>query len=60
LSFLNFINKLQNYFKINISKTLNILILKIFIIKDAKDEQKIARYLQDIILYTQLTNIEKI
>ncbi len=38
LLFLNFINKLQNCFKIKISKTFNKLILKIFIIKDTKDK----------------------
>jgi len=34
--------------------------LKIFIVKDIKDKQEITRYLQNIILYTQLTNIEEI
>jgi len=57
---LNFINKLQNYFKIRISKTFNKLISKIFIIKDTKNKRKITKYLQNIILYAQLTNIEAI
>jgi len=60
LSFLDFIDKLQNRFKIKINKTLNKLTLKIFIIKDIKDERKITRYLQNIIFYAQLTNIEEI
>jgi len=60
LSFLNFINKLQNCFKIKINKTLNKLTLKIFIVKNAKNEQETTRYLQNIILYAQLTNIEEI
>ncbi len=51
LFFLNFINKLQNCFKIKISKILNKLILKIFIVKDIKNKQKITKYLQNIILY---------
>jgi len=38
LSFLNFINKLQNCFKIRINKILNKIRLKIFIIKNAKDK----------------------
>jgi len=57
---LNFIDKLQNRFKIRISKTFNKLILEIFIIKDIKDEQEIIKYLQNIILYIQLTSIEEI
>jgi len=60
LFFLNFINKLQNRFKIKISKTLNKLMLKIFIIKDAKNEQETIKYLQNIIFYAQLTNIKEI
>jgi len=38
----------------------NKLILKIFIVKDAKDKQEITKYLQNIILYAQLTSIEEI
>jgi len=57
---LNFIDKLQNRFKIKINKTLNKLTSKLFIVKDAKDERKTIKYLQNIILYAQLTNIEEI
>ncbi len=60
LFFLNFINELQNRFKIRISKTFNKLTSKIFIVKDAKDERETIKYLQNIILYAQLTNIEEI
>ncbi len=60
LFLLNFINKLQNCFKIRISKAFNKLTLKIFIAKDAKNERETIRYLQNIILYAQLTNIEEI
>ncbi len=45
LFFLNFINKLQNCFKIRINKTLNKLILKIFIVKDTKNKQETIEYL---------------
>jgi len=38
LSLLDFIKKLQNCFKIKISKTLNKLMLEIFTIKDTKNE----------------------
>jgi len=34
--------------------------LKIFIIKDAKNEQETIKYLQNIIFYAQLTNIKEI
>jgi len=60
LSLLNFIKKLQNCFKIKINKMFNKLTLKIFIIKNAKNKRKATKYLQNIILYTQLTNIEEI
>jgi hypothetical protein len=60
LSFLNFIDKLQNCFKIKINKLFNKLILEIFIAKNTKNKQKITKYLQKIIFYTQLTNIEEI
>lgn len=36
------------------------LILEIFIAKNAKNKQKIIEYLQNIIFYIQLTNIEEI
>ena len=60
LFLLNFINKLQNRFKIRISKAFNNLTLKKFIIKDTKNEQEITKYLQNIIFYAQSTNIEEI
>ncbi len=60
LFLLNFINKLQNRFKIKISKAFNKLTLKKFIIKDTKNEQEITKYLQNIIFYAQSTNIEEI
>jgi len=60
LFFLNFIKKLQNCFKIKISKTFNKLTLKIFIVKNAKNEEKTIEYLQNTIFYAQLTNIEEI
>jgi len=34
--------------------------LKIFIVKDAKDKQEIIEYLQNIIFYAQSTSIEEI
>jgi len=33
--------------------------LEIFIVKNAKDKQEIIKYLQNITLYAQLTNIEE-
>ncbi len=57
---LNFINELQNRFKIKINKTFNKLTLKIFIAKDTKNERETIKYLQNIIFYAQLTNIEEI
>jgi len=33
---------------------------KIFIVKNTKNKRKITKYLQNIILYAQLTNIEEI
>jgi hypothetical protein len=51
LFFLNFINKLQNCSKIKINKTFNKLTLKIFIVKNAKNERKTIKYLQNIIFY---------
>jgi len=60
LFLLNFIEKFQNCFKIRISKTLDKLILEIFIVKDIKNKQEIIKYLQNIILYAQLTSIKEI
>ena len=60
LFFFNFINELQNRFKIKINKTFNKLTLKIFIVKDTKDERETTKYLQNIIFYAQLTSIEEI
>jgi hypothetical protein len=57
---LNFINELQNRFKIRINKAFNKLTLEIFIVKDVKDERETTKYLQNIILYAQSTNIEEI
>jgi len=34
--------------------------LNFFIIKDIKDNREITKYLQNIILYAQLTSIEEI
>jgi len=60
LPLLDFIDELQNRFKMRISKALGKLTLEIFIAKDAKDEREATRYLQNIILYAQLTSIEGI
>ena len=53
----NFFDELKKRFKMRIVKILNKLIIKIFTIKNVKKKREIIKFLQNIILYAQLTNI---
>ena len=57
LFLIDFIDELKKRFKIRIVKILNKLIIKTFIIKNAKKKREAIVFLQNIIFYTQSTSI---
>ena len=57
VSLVEFIDELKARFKMRINKTLDKLIAKIFIVKNAKENRETTSFFQNIILYAQSTNI---